>query len=168
LAFDQRSLAETAPIDFGGHELKNGHVVLTADKNGMAIKGPVDVGPWHAELNWNKKFDFGKTPISYQVSGRMTRDTLDGFGIGFREYFDGDIDIKIDALGNGLDITSADVEASLTDSFIQIGDYWRKEKGSAATFSGKLKRQLDGAIQFENIALKAPGLDIDAISFCYR
>jgi len=151
----------TAPIDFGGHELKNGRVVLTADKNGMAITGPVDIGPWHADLNWNKKFDFGKTPISYQVTGRMTRDTLDGFGIGFREYFDGDIDIKIDALGNGLDLTSADVEASLTDSFIQIGDYWRKEKGRAATFSGKLKRQVDGAIQFENMALKAPGLDID-------
>jgi len=151
----------TAPIDFGGYELKNGQVDLTADKNGMTIKGPVDIGPWHTDLNWNKKFDFGQTPISYQVSGRMTRDTLDGFGIGFREYFDGELDLKIDALGNGLNLTSADVEASLTDSFIQIGDYWRKEKGSGATFSGKLKRQLDGAVQFEDMVLKAPGLDID-------
>lgn len=150
----------TAPIGLGSNKMKNGHVTMTADKNGMTIKGPVDIGPWKTDLNWRKEFDFGKTPIRYQVIGNMDRDTLDGFGIGFREYFEGDIAVKLDALGNGLDLTSAEISADLTDTAIQFGDYWGKSKGSPGAFKGQLKRQIDGAIQFEKMKINAPGLDV--------
>jgi len=150
----------TAPVKFGPHKMKNGHMILTADKSGMTIKGPVDIGPWQTELNWRKVFDFGKTPTRYQINGRMDRETLDSFGIGFREYFEGDIDVNIDALGSGLDLNSATITADLTDTVIQMGTYWNKKKGSTADFTSQLQRQFDGTITLEDMAMRAPGLDI--------
>lgn len=150
----------SAPIDFGAHKVKNGQVTLKADKTGMTIKGPINIGPWQTDLTWRKTFDYGNTPTTYQVVGSMDRDTLDGFGIGFREYFEGNINLSIDALGDGLNITSADVVADLSDTSIQIADYWRKEKGSPAEFKGQLQRQLDGGVRLESMQMRASGLDI--------
>ena len=150
----------SAPIELGSHKLKNGNITLTADSKGMTLKGPVDIGEWQTNLNWRKEFDFGKSPILYEIEGRMDRETLDSFGVGFREYFDGDIDVKIDAEGNGLDLTSADITADLTDMDIHIGEYWNKTKGTVGAFKGRLKRQFDGSIQFENMNIFAPGLDV--------
>ena len=90
----------------------------------------------------------------------MDRDTLDSFGLGFREYFDGDIKVEVNALGDGLDLTAADISADLTDVGIQIGQYWTKTKGTNGEFKGQLKRQSDGGIQFENMYIYAPGLTI--------
>ena len=59
---------------------------MTVDGQGMTVKGPVNIGPWQADLNWQETFDFGATPTRYKVEGRMNRDTLDSLGLGFREY----------------------------------------------------------------------------------
>ena len=150
----------SAPIELGPHKLKNGNIILTADSTGMTLKGPVDIGAWQTNLNWRKEFDFGKSPIRYEIAGRMDRDALDSFGVGFREYFEGEIDVKVDAEGNGLDLTSAEITADLTDTNIHIGEYWNKTEGTAGEFKGQLKRQLDGSIQFENMNIFAPGLDV--------
>ncbi len=150
----------TAPIQIGPHKIKNGNITLTADSAGMTLLGPVDIGPWQTNLNWRKEFDFGKTPTRYEILGKMDRDTLDSFGVGFREYFEGDIALKIDAIGNGLNFTSAEVTADLKDTGIQIGEYWSKTKGTAGEFNGHFKRGVDGSIQFEAIDIVAPGLNV--------
>ena len=106
----------TAPFSLGPHKLKNGFVSMVVDSQGMTVKGPVNIGPWQADLNWQETFDYGATPTRYRVEGRMGRDTLDGFGLGFREYFDGDIDVSVDALGTGLDLSSAQITANLTET----------------------------------------------------
>ena len=150
----------SAPFTLGPNKLKNGFVTLTADKTGMTVKGPVNIGPWQAELNWQETFDNGATPTQYQVIGRMDRDTLDGFGFGFREYFDGEIKLTVDAIGTGLDLASADLTADLTETTLRIGEYWHKSKGSRGQLTGRIKRQPTGSILLENFAMTAPGFDV--------
>ena len=91
----------------------------------------------------------------------MGRDTLDGFGLGFREYFDGDIDVSVDALGTGLDLSSAQITANLTETSMQIHEYWSKQKGSPGQFTGQLKRQAGGAVLLEDMSITAPGFDVE-------
>lgn len=150
----------SAPFAVGPHKLKNGFVTMTVDGDGMTVKGPVNIGPWQADLNWQETFDFGATPTRYKVQGRMDRDTLDGLGIGFREYFDGEIGLSVDAIGTGLDLASAQLTADLTNASMHIGEYWRKEKGSEGQFTGQLKRQPSGAVLFEDMTITAPGFDV--------
>ena len=150
----------SAPFALGPHKLKNGFVTMTVDSNGMAVKGPVNIGPWKADLNWQETFDYGATPTRVRVEGQMDRDTLDGFGVGLREYFDGEIGVKVDAIGTGLDFSSAALTADLTQTSMQMREYWQKEKGAAGELSGTLKRGLDGSVSFENMNLSAPGFDV--------
>ena len=151
----------TAPFSLGPHKLKNGFVSMVVDSQGMTVKGPVNIGPWQADLNWQETFDYGATPTRYRVEGRMGRDTLDGFGLGFREYFDGDIDVSVDALGTGLDLSSAQITANLTETSMQIHEYWSKQKGSPGQFTGQLKRQAGGAVLLEDMSITAPGFDVE-------
>jgi len=151
----------SAPFSLGPHKLKNGFVTVVVDSQGMTVKGPVNIGPWQADLNWQETFDYGATPTRYRVEGRMDRDTLDGLGLGFREYFDGDIGVIVDAIGTGLDLTSAKVTADLTDTSMQLGEYWSKQKGSKGQFTGQLKRQAGGAMLLEDMSITAPGFDVE-------
>lgn len=151
----------SVPFSLGPHRLKNGFVTMTADNQGMTVKGPVNIGPWQADLNWQETFDYGATPTRYKVEGRMDRDTLDGFGLGLREYFDGDIDVSVDAIGTGLDLSSAKITADLTETSMRIGDYWQKQKGSQGQFKGQLKRRAGGAVLFEDMSITAPGFDVE-------
>jgi len=151
----------SAPFSLGPHKLKNGFVTMVADSQGMTVKGPVNIGPWQADLNWQETFDYGATPTRYRVEGRMDRDTLDGLGLGFREYFDGDIGVTVDAIGAGLDLTSAIIMADLTDTSMQVREYWSKQKGSQGQFTGQLKRQTNGAVLLENMSITAPGFDVE-------
>jgi len=150
----------SAPFALGSHKLKNGFVTMTVDSEGMTVKGPVNIGPWKADLNWQETFDYGATPTRYRVEGRMDRDTLDGLGLGFREYFDGDIGILVDATGTGLDISSAKLTADLTDTAMHLGEYWNKEKGSPGQLTGQLQRRPNGAVLFEDMNISAPGFDV--------
>ena len=150
----------SAPFSLGPHKLKNGFVTMTADSEGMTVKGPVSIGPWNADLNWQETFDYGATPTLYKVEGRIDRDTLDALGIGFREYFDGEVFIKVDATGTGLDLQSAKIDADLINSSLQLRDYWSKGKGTPGQITGQLIRRPNGAIVFEGMEISAPGLDV--------
>ena len=151
----------SAPFSLGPHKLKNGFVTMTVDSQGMTVKGPVNIGPWQADLNWQEVFDYGATPTRYRVEGRMDRDTLDGLGLGFREYFDGVIGVRVDALGTGLDLSSAQITADLTDTSMRVSDYWSKQKGSQGQFIGQLKRRAGGAMLLEDVSITAPGFDVE-------
>ena len=150
----------SAPFAIGPHKLKNGFVTMTVDSQGMVVKGPANIGPWQADLSWQETFDFGATPTRVQVVGDMNRDTLDGFGLGFREYFDGTIGVSIDATGTGLDLSNAIVTADLTQASMQVQNYWQKEKGTRGTLTGMLTRRPTGDVMFEDMSITAPGFDV--------
>ena len=150
----------SAPFAIGPHKLKNGYVTMTVDSQGMAVKGPVNIGPWAADLNWQETFDFGATPTRVRVEGQMDRDTLDGLGLGFREYFDGEIGMAVEATGTGLDLSSAALTADLTQASMRLPNYWQKEKGTPGELRGVLQKRPDGSVLFENMDISAPGFDV--------
>lgn len=151
----------TAPFSVGEHALKNGFVTLIADKDGMTIKGPVSIGAWKTNLSWQETFDFGATPTVYRVEGPIDRDTLDGFGVGLREYLGGTAHLSIDATGMGLMISDANFKADLTDSDIQLGTYWSKESGVQGEMTGRVSRAATGALTIDDAKINAPGLVVE-------
>ena len=150
----------SAPFALGEHWLKNGDVSLRSDKTGMEVTGPVDFGPWRPILTINEVFTEPRPPTSYNISGIMNREVLDKFGIGFRQYFDGEIDLTIDAEGRGINVGAATIDANLTNSHIQFAQY-NKALGEPASLSGVLTRQIEtGGTTFEDLSLTGQGLSI--------
>ena len=97
----------SAPFSIGNHKLKNGFVDLFIDKKTMSISGPVFIGPWKANLSLNETFSKKNPHTRYVVEGEMNRDTLDGFGLGFRKNLKGKLYTKIEAEGKGFNLSNA-------------------------------------------------------------
>ncbi|MGJ8563593.1 MAG: YhdP family protein [Alphaproteobacteria bacterium] len=150
----------TIPYSMGEYGLKNGEFKLFADRTRMSLSGPVDLGPWRTNLDWRDQFQDESSEATYSLSGPMTRETLDGFGLGFREYFDGVIDVEIDASGRGLSLSGAKLTADMTKADIRASNYWGKAKGVKGTLEGTLSRSDDGSVKVEDLKIEAPGLAV--------
>lgn len=147
-----------APFKFRNHRLENGNVELTANKDGMSIHGPVNIGPWRANLAVEDRFEMPRPPTRHKVTGVIDRETLDRFGVGLRQYLDGEIFLEIDALGSGVNVNSASLTASLDDTELSFGSYG-KPKGLPAELVADISRNED-TVKLGNMALKGSGLNI--------
>ena len=151
----------SAPFAIGKNKLQNGNVVLLANRSGLSVKGPVNIGPWEADLAWREVFDNGATPTRYQVNGRLSQSELDSFGIGLREFIGGgDVILSIDAQADGLAISQANVVADLSETDMRIGPYWQKPKGAAAQMMGELSFTKDKQLTLDNFEISSAGLDL--------
>ena len=150
----------SAPFSIGGHKLKDADVSFTADRQGMSVKGPASIGAWRTQLEWEETFDYGATPTRYRVTGTLDRDTLDSLGVGFRSNYDGVINLDIEALGQGLELSSGQITADLTAATLNFMPHWSKEAGVAGQFVGNLVRSETGGMHFPNLSITAPGLDM--------
>ena len=151
----------SAPFSIGNHKLKNGFVDLFIDKKTMNISGPVFIGPWKANLSLNETFSKKNPHTRYVVEGEMNRDTLDGFGLGFRKNLKGKLYTKIEADGKGFNLSNAKLNINLTNAKIILGDNWVKDAGESASITGNFRRLDDNDFIFENISMLAPGLTIE-------
>lgn len=150
----------SAPISFGAYSLTDGQISLHVDKSQMTISGPVSIGPWQAKLSYLDLFDGGTEASRYSVTGRLTRDDLDRFGIGQRAIFDGAVDISVNATGGGMSIESAILKADLTPATLAFADIWRKDAGDAGTLTAAIN--IEGErIKLRDINLSAGGLDVN-------
>ena len=150
----------SAPSKIGTYNLTEGEISLHVDNYGLQASGPAKIGPWKTNLEWKETFDEGLTPSQYHISGDMDHNTLDEFGVGFREYFDGATKIDIRATGTEGNIRSALIEADLSATEISVGDYWSKPKGVEGRLSASLLRNGD-AFDISNLVVSAPGLEIE-------
>ena len=151
----------SAPFSVGKNALTEGAVNLLANREGLSVKGPVNIGPWQTNLSWREVFDNGVTPSRYKVEGRLNQSDLDSFGIGLREFIGGDVSLSIDAQADGLSITGAQLFADLKDIDMRIGPYWSKSKGVEGFMTGKLSFTKDQQLSLQNIKIKSPGLDLE-------
>ncbi|WP_017930801.1 YhdP family protein [Robiginitomaculum antarcticum] len=149
----------SAPIKFGDYALADGRISLNVDKTQMAISGPVSIGPWQADLSYLDLFDGGVAPSRYSVTGRLTRDDLDKFGIGQRAMFDGAADISVNATGDGLSIDAATLKADLTPATLAFDNVWRKNAGEAGTLTAQMTIE-DDHIELSGVNISADGLDV--------
>lgn len=152
----------SAPFAIGKNKLTQGAVNLLANRDGLSVKGPVNIGPWEADLVWQELFDNGATPTRYQVNGRLSQSDLDSFGIGLREFIGGgDVILSIDAQADGLEISRAKLIADLSDTEMRIGPYWHKPKGTDAKMTGRLSFTKDKQLLLDGVNIESAGLDLE-------
>lgn len=149
----------TAPFTFGPYGLTDADVTVTGGKEGLFVNGLVNLGPWRANLNWEERYGQNDEPTRYRITGPMTRKAMDGFGLGFREYFGGEIDVDIEATGRGLDLEGSFVDIDMTQAEIAFGDVWSKPAGEAGRFRATIARQ-DSMLMIDNARMEAPGLTL--------
>jgi hypothetical protein len=149
----------SAPFSIGPHQLNKGDVKMIADSKSLSVNGPVNIGPWRANLEWKETFDNGATPTEYYVHGRMNSEIYDQMGLGFRQYFDGDIGVDIRALGSGINVNSATLRADLTQAEMTFGEYWNKPVGESGQLVASLTRG-DSGTTIQNFQLVAPNLNL--------
>jgi len=123
--------------------------------------GPVNIGPWRADVLWQETFGANAPPTQYQASGEINPDILDKLGIGSRTWFDGTANLNIDAVGRGREILGANVNLDLTDSELSVERVWMKIPGEAASLTGQLSREADGSYIIDNAKLMGTGLDVE-------
>ncbi|WP_418152860.1 AsmA-like C-terminal domain-containing protein [Litorimonas sp. RW-G-Af-16] len=158
-----------APFKLGVHPIHKGQVKLTADRNSVQIFGPAQIGPWPAQIAWQEYLGDDPRPTSYQVDGVMTRDTLDDFGFGFREFFDGKVKVDIDAYGGeavnvgqlGLGIATGTLNMDFEDAELTIGEIWSKAAGEDGSLTTNITRLGENDYRFSNVKAQAPGLLLD-------
>ena len=149
-----------APFAFGGQSITDGSVLLTANGEGMTLKGPVSIGDWDVDLNWREEFGDNRGPTQIHLEGMLDRDALDGFGIGLREFIGGSTKVTIQAEGQGMDVQKARVEADLSQSDLQIGEYWSKPAGTDGYLNANINREIKDLAVIDNIEIGAPGLNL--------
>jgi len=150
----------SAPFEFGQYSITNGNVTLDANRVRALISGPVDIGPWRADLRWLETFGDNPPPTQYSALGRIDADVLDKFGFASRTWFDGSAELRIDAIGRGTDVLGGNIEVDLTESELTLDRIWLKPVGEIATLRGLLKRAKDNSYQIENIRLNGRDIDV--------
>lgn len=150
----------STPVSVGPHKVQNGQLHLDVDADGLRLFGPVNVGPWPAQFSVLDSFDDGSGNADYRLSGTMTRDDFDRLGIGFREYFSGDVRVAIDAKGDGLSVEQAAISADLRDADLRFDNIWTKPAGQDGRMSAMISKNDLGGVQISDLSLLASGLDV--------
>lgn len=149
----------SAPFSLGPYTLSDADVTIRGGKDGLFLSGPANLGPWRADLAWEERYGQNGEPTRYRISGPMDRKALDGFGFGFREFFDGVIDVDIEASGRGLEIGDAAVDLRLDEAEISFGEFWSKAAGDPGLLRASVMR-LDSGVSIDALTMQAPGLDL--------
>ena len=149
-----------APFELGKYNIMNGDVSLDATKERVLIEGPANIGPWRADIRWLESFGENSPPTQYGVSGVIDADVLDNLGIPSRTWFGGQAAVRIEAEGQGADISGAKVDVDLTNAQLSADRIWVKPNGEAASLSGQLIRGSDSGYVLENMHLVGKGIDV--------
>ena len=150
-----------APFGFEDFKLTEGDLVLTADKTGMSLMGPANIGPFASHVNWRENFDNGATPTQLNLTSHVDNTLLDKLGLGLREYFGGHVPIRLEATGEGVSFNSAKISADLENSELVFGHFWSKSAGQAGHVNLSITSHDDGKITVDDLLMSAPGLDVD-------
>lgn len=150
----------SAPVKFGDYGLEKGTLLFKADKTGLQLDGPINIGPWTSQLHWADAFDGKDSPAAFTVKGKMDRDTLDRFGIGGRAFFTGEAEMELSGVGAGTAIDRASFTADLTQATITVGDRWQKNSGETGSASGRISTSPTDGVNVSDLSIKAPGLSV--------
>ncbi len=149
----------STPIKIGEYTISNADVTLEVDNEKMSINGPVSIGAWQAQMSYLDLFDEGVEPTRYNVTGRLTRDDLDKFGIGQRAFFDGAMDMSINAEGQGGEVRAANLKVDLTPANLSLGGVWRKERGTPGTLTADIDLTGD-VVALNGVQIASEGVSI--------
>ncbi len=149
-----------APFQLGQFEITEGAVEMDANRDRVIISGPVDIGPWRADVRWQETFGNTGALSQYGVSGTVTADVLDELGFASRSWFDGSAAVVIEAEGRGRDIVTATLDVDLAEAELSAERVWMKPKTQPARLIGNLKRTPDMGYIIDDLRLNGDGIDV--------
>ena len=149
------------PLGLGGQKISDGQLTLLGNNKGIQVDGPVKIGRWQANLNWQKQFEAEPIPAQYSLKGVITRDDLDEYGIGLRRHLGGDIDLTLSGESDGLTVNAIDLLADFTKADVNMGRMWNKPAGEFGQLKGRVSLGTQGGSRMENISVTADGLSIN-------
>ncbi len=152
-----------APGPLPDFPITDGRVTLRATPQGMVASGPARIGPVEAVVEWRQDFFSGDAPgTRFDISGALDQADFDALGAPLRAFVDGPVPVRIQTVGNGLDIQQADLRVDLGPAALDVGA-WRKPAGAPGEARLTLERDGEtGEVRLENAGLTGPGLDVAA------
>ena len=150
----------SAPFEIGGFRLTDADVRFKGGKAGLFLRGPADLGPWRAQIDWAERYGQNGEPTRYSVNGVMDQATLDAFGLGSRQILGGEVGVSLDAVGQGVNVRDAELRLDLTGADITIGDIWSKLSGESGALEATLAVS-DAGYSAPRFLMRGPGLAIE-------
>ncbi|MBL4617561.1 MAG: AsmA-like C-terminal domain-containing protein [Robiginitomaculum sp.] len=146
-----------------GQDISDVEMSFESDQTGLKINGEGLVSDWPSKFVWSENFKAVDEPrTAMSVETRLDVSFFDNIGLPTRDFFGGEIDLKLEMVGNGLMVQEAFVAADLTDSSIDFpGPGWNKKEGSPAKLSFRVFESLPNEYVVEDISLLADGLEIE-------
>jgi hypothetical protein len=148
------------PVSIGNFAMNDGRLAFEANRSGISIKGPINVGSWPAHMNWEKKLGGNPEPAQYTLFGDVGREDLDAFGVGLRRHFGGEVALSLSGVGDGIAVQKIDILADFANADVNIGSLWNKQKGAEGALNGQLVLGTEAGSRLENVSMKAEGLSI--------
>jgi hypothetical protein len=144
-------------------DLSDVRLTFEADQTGLEVKGKGMIGDWPSSYEWRENFRAGNDPrTSLLIETRVDSGLFDGFGLPTRDYFSGDIGLKLEMIGNGLAVQQGRVDADLTDASVDLpGPGWEKPIGKPGSLRFQVVEQARQEYKLENLQLTAEGLGIE-------
>lgn len=149
-----------APFDFGRFDISQGDVTLEASPESMTLSGPINLGPWRADVRWHETFGDNPPPTEYSAAGLITADVLDGLGIASRGWFDGSADLRVEATGRNRNIAQARLDLNLMDAALSADRIWMKSRGEPAQLSGSLIYDEMQGYEIRDASMEGEGLSL--------
>lgn len=149
----------SAPFRIGDFGITNADLTIKGGKEGLFLSGPADVGPWRAHVDWAERYGQNGEPTRYTIAGVMDRTALDGFGIGGRGMFGGELGVVLEAEGKGLQIEKGQLNVDLEEAELSLGELWQKPIGDPGALAAELTLSETG-LALDHLSATAPGLII--------
>ena len=148
------------PLGLGAQKIHDGKLAIAGNNEGLTINGPMKIGKWQGNLDWQKQFSAQSMPAQYKLNGTINRNDLDAFGIGLRRHLGGDIDVELSGESDGLSVSSVNVAADFTKADVNMGRLWSKLAGEQGQLTGRVILDAGGGGRMDNINISAKGLQI--------
>jgi hypothetical protein len=153
-----------------GHDLSDGTLDVTADDDGMTVKGKAELAGIQASLDAAMDFRAGPPAQVLQratVTGRADAKQLAALGLDATDLVAGPIGLQAVLAEQRDGSGSLAVAADLTDATLSVGALgWHKAPGAAALASAQLQLQHDQLDGIDPIEAKGDGLLLHGSATC--
>ncbi|MBN4047881.1 AsmA-like C-terminal domain-containing protein, partial [Oceanicaulis sp. AH-315-P02] len=145
-----------------GQDMTDVTMNFEADQTGLKINGEGLVSYWPSKFIWSENFKAVDEPrTAMSVETRLDVSFFDNIGLPTRDFFGGEVELKLEMVGNGLMVKEAVIAADLTDSSIDLpGPGWNKQEGSPAKLSFRVFESLPNEYVVDDLSLLAEGLKV--------
>jgi len=158
---DGKFAGVTAPFKIGQYGVQSDAISLDINRERVTMSGPVNIGPWQADMSWEETLGTEGALSQYAVSGNVDADVLDNLGLASRSWFDGDAAVNIRAEVDGKDLKFAEFDLDLTDSELSVERIWMKPVGEQAHLLAQVMRSPDSGYIIDNTRLTGAGIAVN-------